>query len=64
MYEESLIRKITACTGAIKRGDKAPSQTDAGKMLAALKPLNLGMYEELVAKYKDAVESYEAKNAK
>jgi hypothetical protein len=64
MYEEQLIRKITACTGAIRRGDKAPSQTDAGKMLNSLKAINLPMYEDLLEKYKEAVESYETKKAK
>lgn len=64
MYEEQLIRKITAVTGAIRRGDKAPSQTDAGKMLNSLKAINLPMYEDLLEKYKEAVVSYEAKNPK
>lgn len=63
MYEESLIRKITGCTGAIKRGDKAPSQTDAGKLLNQLKAINLPMYEDLLEKYKEALKSYEALNA-
>jgi hypothetical protein len=59
MYEQQLIRKITACTGAIKRGDKAPNQTDAPKLLNALKAINLPMYEELLENYKVAVATYE-----
>jgi len=60
MYEESLIRKITAGTGAIRRGDKSPEEANLGKMLNTLKSMNLGMYEELLEKYKAAVATYES----
>ncbi len=63
MYEEQLIRKITAGTGAIKRGTKTPAEAGLGRMLNQLEKLNPGMHEELMAKYKDAVSAYESKNA-
>lgn len=63
MYEEKVIRIITAAIGVIKRGEKAPADTNAGKMLNQLKTMNMPMYEDLLEKYKAAVESYNMKNA-
>ena len=63
MYEEKVIRIITAAIVDIKRGEKSPADTNAGKMLNQLKTMNMPMYEDLLEKYKAAVESYNMKNA-
>lgn len=64
MYEEKLIRQITAKTGAIKRGSISPAEAGAGTLLNRLKDINFPMYEELMNNYKAAVELYNKTFAK
>lgn len=64
MYEEKLIRQITAKTGAIKRGSISPAEAGTGPLLNRLKDINLPMWEELMNNYKAAVESYNKNHSK
>jgi hypothetical protein len=51
--EQQLIKKITSGLFGIKIGTKSPQ--DVAKLLNKLKPINLGMYEDLLDKYKKLV---------
>lgn len=59
--EDMCIRKIEAGIRGIKNGTKSPKDAEVGKWLAKLKPLNEGMYDDLLAKYKVVKESYDKK---
>jgi hypothetical protein len=61
--EERYIRMIKAGIFALNQGTKTPSQTKAPMALNKLKTVNLPMYEDLLQKWKKAVEDYKAKNA-
>lgn len=56
-YENDLIKKITGGIGAIKRKEKTPKEANIGASLNKLKDMNIGQWEELMAKYKEAVKS-------
>jgi hypothetical protein len=58
--EDNCIRKIEAGIRALKNGSKIPEQTKCGFFLAKLKPLNEGMYDDLLQKYKKAKETYDS----
>lgn len=51
--EEQLIRKIKGGIMGIKNGTKQPNEV--GPLLNKLKPMNIGMYEELFNDYKAIV---------
>lgn len=61
--EEQLIRLIEAGIRALQMGTKAPNETKAPVSLNKLKSINPPMYEDLVQKWKQAVEEYKSKNA-
>lgn len=57
-YEEELIKKIESGIRALKLRTKEPKDTGCGKALNSLKLINLGMYEDLLDKYKHALTEY------
>jgi hypothetical protein len=61
--EDICIRKAKAGTTAIKNGTKTPQEAEVGKFLNRLKPLNEGMYDELLTEYKAVMELYNKDNS-
>jgi hypothetical protein len=59
--EEIHIKNIENGIRALKLRTKTPSETQVGVFLNKLKGLNIGMYEELLEKYKEALEDYKKK---
>ena len=59
--EEIHIKNIENGIRALKLRTKNPSETQVGVFLNKLKGLNIGMYEELLEKYKEALEDYKKK---
>lgn len=60
--EELCVRKIESGIRGIKNGTKEPKDTKCGYFFSKLKPLNEGLYEDLMDKYKDAITQYNNKN--
>lgn len=60
--EEIYIKNIENGIRALKLRTKTPQETQVGIFLNKLKGLNIGMYEELLEKYKKALDEY--KNVK
>jgi hypothetical protein len=56
--EDLHIKNIENGIRAIRMGTKEPKDANVGIHLNKLKPLNEGMYEELLQKYKNVVEDY------
>lgn len=56
--EEICIQKIEAGIRAIKNGTKTPQETECGKFFTKLKPLNEGMYDDLMNNYKAVVKKH------
>lgn len=50
--EDIYIKKVENGIRAIKMGTKTPAEAGVGAPLNKLKELNIGMYEELLEKYK------------
>ena len=59
--EEIYIKNIENGIRALKLRTKTPSETQVGVFLNKLKGLNIGMYEELLGKYKEGLEEYKKK---
>ena len=59
--EDTYIENIENGIRAIRLGTKKPDETNVGYNLNRLKPLNPGMYDDLIAKYKNALQDYKAK---
>jgi len=53
--EQELVKKIRGGILGIKNGTKEPKEV--GPLLNKLKPLNEGMYEELLKEYKKVLEA-------
>ena len=53
--EEDLIRKIKGGTNALKNKTKTLAESNLAPHFLRLKVLNIGMYEELLAKYKQVL---------
>ena len=60
--EELCIQNIARGIRLIQSGKKSPKEAGVGSSLNRLKEMNLGMYEDLLAKYKIAVERYNSLN--
>lgn len=62
--EELIITRIECTIRGIKSGRKSPSidEDETRRRFIRLKPLNSGMYEELLTKYNKAVLLYEPAN--
>ena len=55
--EEQLVRKLRGIISAIKLGNILPKDAGAGSLFLKLKPLNLGMHDELMGEYKKVLEN-------
>ncbi|MEK6880342.1 MAG: hypothetical protein AABY22_12070 [Nanoarchaeota archaeon] len=65
MSSESLyVKNIENAIRAIRLGTKAPQETNIGSQLAKLKPINEGMYEDLLKKYTNVKKDWDIKNLK
>lgn len=55
--EDLLIRKIEGAIRGIRMGNKEPKDvaSEVSHAFARLKTLNIGMYEELMEKYKNVI---------
>ena len=62
--EEIYIQKVEAGIRSIKMGSKTPNDAQVGMWLNKLKPLNIGMYDDLLEKYKNIMKEYEKKKHK
>jgi len=56
--EDLCIKNIEAGIRALRLRTKTPKETNVGFNLNKLKEVNIGMYEEYLAKYKVALEEY------
>lgn len=56
--EDLYIKNIENGIRAIRMGTKEPKDVNVGYNLTKLKPLNEGMYDELLKKYKNVMEDY------
>jgi len=54
--EDLLIRKINGGINAIKGGRKSPQEAQLGALLNRLKKVNEPMYDDLMVKYKEAIQ--------
>ncbi len=57
-YEEELIKKIESGIRALRLRSKEPKDTGCGVALNKLKDINIGMYDEYLLKYKNALNEY------
>ena len=62
--EEIYIQKVESGIRSIRMGTKTPNETQIGLWLNKLKPLNDGMYNDLLEKYKNIMKDYEKKKHK
>lgn len=62
--EDLIIKKIESGIRAIKLNTKTPIEAELGVQFTRLKPINEGMYEDLMVKYKKVVSDYNQKNSK
>lgn len=60
-YESDLIKKIKGGIIGIKNKTKTPAEAKLGVLFNALKPINLGQYDELMSEYKNALEIIKTK---
>ena len=60
--EELCIQNIERGIRLIQSGKKSPKEAGIGSSLNRLKDLNIGMYQDLLVKYKRAVERYNSLN--
>lgn len=60
--EEILIKNIENGIRAIRLGIKSPKEASLGSQFLKLKPLNLGMHDELMNDYKAVLIEYKTKN--
>lgn len=60
--EEICIQKIESGIKAIKNGTKTPQEAKCGGLFAKLKPLNEGMYDDLMNNYRAVMLEYNTKN--
>lgn len=57
--EEIYISRVESGIRSIKLGTKTPNEAQVGLWLNKLKPLNDGMYDDLMDKYKRIMKEYE-----
>lgn len=65
--EELLVRRIEAGIRGLKNGTKSPNQVaedGVERQLTRLKGINVGLYDDLQAKYNIAVHKYQPKDVK
>lgn len=61
--EEICILNIEKGIRLIQSGKKSPKEARLGVMFKRLKELNVGMYDDLIKRYKVAVETYNNRNS-
>lgn len=57
-FEEELIRKIEAGIRALRLRTKEPKDTGCAVALNKLRDINVGMYDDYLEKYKNALAEY------
>ena len=57
--EEIYTIRIESGIRSIKMGTKTPNEAQVWVWLTKLKPVNVGMYDELMQKYKNVMKEYE-----
>jgi len=62
--EDLYIKNIKNGIRGIRLGTRTPQEANVGSQFTKLKPLNEGMYEELMGEYKKVVADYNLKNPK
>jgi hypothetical protein len=62
--EDLYIQLVTSGIRAIKMGTKTPIEAKVGISLNKLKPLNIGMYEQLLKEYKVVKGNWDNKQVK
>jgi hypothetical protein len=62
--EEIYISRIEAGIRSIRMGTKTPNEAQVALWLNKLKPLNDGMHDDLLEKYKRTMKEYEKKKHK
>jgi len=60
--EELYIKNIESGIRAIRMGSKKPNDTRAPVSLNKLKEVNVGLYEDYLAKYKRVLADYNSRN--
>jgi hypothetical protein len=60
--EELYIKNIESGIRAIRMGSKEPNDTRAPVSLNKLKEVNVGLYEDYLAKYKRVLVDYNSRN--
>jgi hypothetical protein len=60
--EELYIKNIESGIRAIRMGSKEPNDTRAPVSLNKLKEVNVGLYEDYLAKYKRVLADYNSRN--
>ena len=63
-FEEIYIGRVEAGIRSIRMGTKTPNEAQVGMWLNKLKPLNIGMHDDLLEKYKNIMQEYEKKKHK
>jgi hypothetical protein len=56
--EETYVKHIENGIRGIKLGTKKPEDTNVGKYLNKLKPINDGLYDELMERYSEVMKRY------
>lgn len=62
--EEIYIGRVEGGIRSIRMGTKTPNEAQVGMWLNKLKPLNIGMHDDLLEKYKNIMKEYEKKKHK
>ena len=62
--EPLYIKNIENAIRAIRLGNKTPEQVEVSNQFVKLKNINVGMHDELMAKYKRVVADYNLNKAK
>ena len=56
--EETYVKHIENGIRGIKLGTKKPEDTKVGKYLTKLKPINDGLYDDLMERYSEVIRKY------
>jgi hypothetical protein len=62
--EEIYVSRIEAGIRSIRMGTKTPNEAQVGLWLGKLKPLNDGLYDDFMEKYKNIMKDYEKRKKK
>jgi hypothetical protein len=62
--EEIYVSRIEGGIRSIRMGTKTPNEAQVGLWLGKLKPLNDGLYDDFMEKYKNIMKDYEKRKKK